>query len=147
MEYHFTDEEGFLLLKKKGKVVEDRCYETVHGPWRYFTVADESINLSERNYITIGTLESYQKVRDYFGKDKVIPVLIELDDGIRLQRAINREMKEDHPKYEELCRRFLSDSVDFSDIKINEAGISKSFVNDNLEECIDRIKKYLNENI
>lgn len=147
VEYHFTDEEGFLLLKKKGKVVEDRCYETVHGPWRYFTVADESINLSERNYITIGTLESYQKVRDYFGKEQVIPVLIELDDGIRLQRAINREMKEDHPKYEELCRRFLSDSVDFSDIKIKEAGISISFVNDNLEECIDRIKKYLNENI
>lgn len=143
VEYHFTNEKGFLKLQAEGKVVEDRCYETCHGPWRYFTVADESIDLNSNNYITIGTLESYKKVRDYFGKDKVVPVLIELDDGVRLTRALNREKKQDVPKYEELCRRFLADSRDFDDELIKKAKIKKRFKNDDLNQCLSEIKRYL----
>ena len=142
-EYHFTDEEGFKKLSDAGKVVEDRCYETCHGPWRYFTVADDSIDLSKNNYITIGTLESYRKVRDYFGREKVVPVLIELDDGIRLTRALNREKKQDDPKYEEMCRRFLADSIDFSDELIKKAKIKKRFKNEDLSLCLNEIKRYL----
>lgn len=142
-EYHFTDEAGFKRLLDAGKVVEDRCYETCHGPWRYFTVADDSIDLIKNNYITIGTLESYKKVRDYFGREKVVPVLIELDDGIRLTRALNREKKQDNPKYEEMCRRFLADSKDFSDELIKKAKIKKRFKNEDLSLCLDEIKRYL----
>lgn len=143
VEYHFTDEEGFESLRNQGKVVEDRCYETCHGPWRYFTVADESLNLDSQNYITIGTLESYKKVRDYFGKEKVVPVLIELDDGIRLTRALNREKKQDFPKYEEMCRRFLADSKDFDEELIKKAKIKKRFKNEDLNQCLSEIKRYL----
>lgn len=142
-EYHFVNEEGFNRLAKEGKVVEDRCYETIHGPWRYFTVADESIDLGKNSYITIGTLESFKKVREYFGKDKVVPVLIELDDGVRLQRAINREKKQEHPKYEELCRRFLADSKDFDEELIKKAKIKRRFKNEDLNACIRDIKSYL----
>ena len=45
--------------------------------------------------------------------------MIELDDGVRLQRALDREKAQDHPKYEEMCRRFLEDRgiplFDFAD--------------------------------
>lgn len=142
-EYHFVKEADFERLKEEGKIVEDRCYETCHGPWRYFTVADESINLDKQNFITIGTLESYKKVRDYFGKDKVVPVLIELDDGIRLTRALNREKKQENPKYEEMCRRFLADSKDFDEELIKKAKIKKRFKNEDLNSCIKAIKAYL----
>ena len=143
VEYHFVKEGDFKRLSKEGKVVEDRCYDTIHGPWRYFTVADESTDLEHFNYITIGTLESYKKVRDYFGKDRVIPVLIDLDDGIRLQRALNREKKQEHPKYEEMCRRFLADSKDFDEEMIKKAKIRKRFKNEDLNNCIKEIKAYL----
>lgn len=142
-EYHFVKESDFRRLCEEGRVVEDRCYETCHGPWRYFTVADESINLDSQNYITIGTLESFKKVREYFGKEKVVPVLIELDDGARLQRALNREKKQDHPKYEEMCRRFLADSKDFDEELIKKAKIKKRFKNEDLNNCIKDIKSYL----
>ena len=144
-EYFFTDEEGFEALEKSGRVIESRVYQTCHGLWRYFTVDDGQIDLTEKNYICIGTLESYESIRTYFGEEKLLPVLIELDDGVRLQRALNREKKQQFPKYEEMCRRFLTDSEDFAEDKVRRAGITKRFQNDNLEQCLSEIKKYISE--
>ena len=82
-------------------------------------------------------------ILNYFGGDKVKPVLITLDDGERLQRALDRERKQDEPKYEEMCRRFLADAVDFSEEKIKDARIERTFVNDDLERCIKEIADYI----
>jgi guanylate kinase len=71
--------------------------------------------------------------------------MIELDDGIRLQRALSREQAQENPKYEEMCRRFLADSEDFADEKIKEAGIERRFENDNLERCMREIKEYIQQ--
>lgn len=143
VEYYFTDEEGFQRLKKENKLIEDREYHTCHGLWRYFTVNDEQFLSEEDNYLMIGTLESYEKIRDYFGKEKMCPVLIELDDGIRLQRALDREKGQDNPKYQEMCRRFLADAEDFTEAKISNAGITKRFYNIELEKCFREIKEYV----
>ncbi len=141
-EYFFVDEEGFQTLKDKGTIIEDRCYPSAHGPWRYFTVDDGQFD-SEDNFITIGTIESYVKLCKYFGKDRLIPVLVELDDIDRLQRALNREKKQKTPKLKEMCRRFLADSEDFSEEKIAEAGITERFENINLRTCLDSIRAYI----
>lgn len=146
-EYFFTDDEGFAALEQNGRVVEHREYHTCHGVWRYFTVDDGRIDLERSNYICIGTLESYESIRAYFGKDRVVPVLIELDDGIRLQRALDREKKQKVPKYEELCRRFLADSRDFAEDKIKHAGVERRFLNENLEQCLAEIKNYISETL
>ena len=146
-EYHFTDDAGYEKLKAQGKVIESRAYHTYHGLWRYFTVDDGSIDLNRKNYLIIGTLESYVKTAEYFGKDQVIPVLLELDDGVRLQRALGRERKQENPRYEELCRRYLADAEDFSEEKIKAAGIRERFYNDNLKKCLAEIKKYIQNNL
>lgn len=142
-EYFFTDERGFENLKAQGKVIEDRAYHTYHGLWRYFTVDDGNIDLENNNYIIIGTLESYLKTREYFGKAKVLPILLEVDDGVRLQRALDRERRQENPKYEELCRRYLADAEDFSEEKIKKADITLRFSNENLEKCLSEIEEYL----
>ena len=147
VEYFFTDEEGFQRLLQSGKMIEDRAYHTVHGVWRYFTVDDGQIQLDSQSYIMIGTLESYQNMKKYFGEEKLLPVLIELDDGIRLQRALDRERQQEHPKYEEMCRRYLADSDDFSEEKIAEAGITRRFYNDDLQRCLGEIVEYIKENL
>ena len=110
VEYHFVDEKKMMDLEALGKVVERRSYDTVYGVWNYFTVDDEQIDLKNNDYIVIGTLESYEKIRDYYGFSVVCPIYIEVDDGDRLIRAISREKEQDNPKYEEMCRRFLADS-------------------------------------
>lgn len=147
VEYFFTDELGFQNLLAGGKVIEERAYNTFHGLWRYFTVDDGQIQLDSQNYVMIGTLEAYLKMKAYFGEEKLLPVLIELDDGVRLQRALNREKKQKTPKYEEMCRRFLADSADFSEEKIAEAGIKSRFYNDDLKSCLSEILKYIKSEI
>lgn len=146
-EYHFTDEIEYKRLEEQGVIIEARAYHTYHGLWRYFTVDDGKIDLSKENYLMIGTLESYVNTAEYFGKDKVLPVLLELDDGIRLQRALNRERKQKNPRYQELCRRYLADAEDFSEEKIEKAGIPERFSNDNLEKCIAEIKEYIQNSL
>ena len=143
-EYHFTDEDGYLRLKAAGKVVEERAYHTVHGLWRYFTVDDATLDLAHNDYlIAAGTLVAYAGIRDYYGADRVVSILIDVDDGVRLQRALNRERKQEHPKYEEMCRRFLADSEDFAPEKVRQAGISTVIQNEDLDLCLSEIIAYV----
>ncbi len=143
VEYFFTEEAAFRQLQEDGKVIESRAYHTCHGLWRYFTVNDRQLQDERRNYIIIGTLEAYRKLQDYFGKERMLPIMVELEDGTRLQRALDRERGQECPKYEEMCRRFLADSEDFSEEKIAEAGIDRRFQNDDLHRCLDEIRLYL----
>ena len=130
-------------LKAAGKIIECRGYRTVHGMWYYFTVADDRIDLNSQNYLVITTLEAYQKMAAYYGKDALIPIYLEVDDGLRLQRALDREREQKEPKYAELCRRFLADEEDFSTEKLREAGICRIFQNTNLDQTVDEIKAYI----
>lgn len=143
VEYYFCKEERLHELQAAGKVIELRAYNTVHGIWNYFTVDDHQIADEEKDYLLIGTLESYLKIRDYFGKDRVIPIYIEVEDGLRLQRALDRERSQSEPKYEEMCRRFLADAADFSEQKLSEAGITQRFVNQELKETKQNIKNFM----
>ncbi len=145
VEYFFVNEERYKELEAQGRVIEARTYDTFHGLWRYFTVDDGQMDLSKDNYILIGTLEAYKGLKKYFGQDKLLPIMIELDDGVRLQRALNREKKQAVPKYEEMCRRFLADSEDFSAEKIQEAGVDRSFANNELQQCLREIHDYLEQ--
>lgn len=145
VEYHFIEEEKYRRLVRDKKVIEARVYHTCHGIWRYFTVADAEIDLTRHSYLMIGTLEAYEKIKEFYGEDKVLPVMIELDDGERLQRALDRERTQDAPRYEEMCRRFLADAEDFSPDKMATAGIQHTFYNDELDICLQKIIDYLKE--
>ena len=139
-EYRFVTEEQLDAFEKSGKLVEKRVYETVAGPWIYATVDWEETDAESGSaVIGIGTLESYLKLRSYYGAERMLPVYIEVDDGTRLQRALDREKQQKDPNYAELCRRFLADQQDFSEEKLREAGILKRYRNDELPNCLARI--------
>ncbi|MFR2793770.1 MAG: guanylate kinase [Eisenbergiella sp.] len=142
-DYFFTDEAGLRRLQDEKKVIELRTYQTVLGPWHYFTVDDGQVNLAEYDYLMVGTLESYRTLRDYYSAENVVPIYIVVDDGLRLQRALDRERAQDEPKYAELCRRFLADEADFSEEKLAEAGIEKRFENTALEKCLEEIRAFV----
>lgn len=139
VEYHFTTEEGLEAFRKAGKVIECRTYQTVQGPWSYATVDDGGIDLQKADYLAIGTLESYEKIRDYFGKNRVIPLYITLDDGLRLERAIYRERQQKNPNYAELCRRFLADEADFAPENLKRLQVVRAYENQDLNACVEEL--------
>lgn len=141
-EYFFFTEEKFRTLESAGKIIESRCYRTRYGPWYYFTPDDGQIDLEKKDTLLIGTPESYLSLKDYFGKDRVVPIYIEVDDGERLLRALNRERAEKAPRYDELCRRFLADCGDFSEEKLAEAGIRTRFINDDADRTAEAVLRF-----
>lgn len=143
VDYHFSTDEELAQLKQQGKVIECRTYHTVYGDWNYFTADDGAIDLTEASSLTVGTLESYVSYRDYFGKDTVEPIYIEVDDEERLARALNRERQQKTPKYEEMCRRFLADQQDFSEEKLAAAGIARRFENLDIDETTKEIAEVI----
>ncbi len=145
-EYHFTDKETLDRLAAEDRVIEMRTYHTMRGDWHYFTVDDGQVDLDHYDYAVIGTLESYLMVRNFYGKEHVLPIYIEVDDGIRLMRAVKREMNQNPPHYTEVCRRFLADDEDFSEEHLKNAGITIRFANDELEKTIGAVKAYIQEN-
>ncbi len=142
VEYFFTSPEKLEELKNSGKIVELRTYETVLGPWSYFTMDDGQFDIhGEGDCLMIGTLESYEKMRRYYGNGALVPVYIEVPDGIRLLRAVRREEKQKAPNYREVCRRYLADEDDFSEEILSRLRIGKRFANTDLEACLEEILK------
>lgn len=145
VEYHFVGEDRLREMQEAGRVIEVRAYNTKCGVWTYFTADDGQIDLENKDYLVIGTLESFQALKKYFGEEKIVPIYIEVDDGVRLSRALEREQREKEPRYEEMCRRFLADSADFSEENLRRAGIRKRFVNMELERCLEEIGAYIKD--
>lgn len=146
-EYHFVDDDTAKRLENENKIIEIRCYDTVFGVWKYFMADDGQIDLaSGKRYIVIGTLEAYDKFCEYYGNEHIMPIYIEVDDGVRLIRAVKREMEQENPHYEELCRRFLADAKDFSEENIRKSGITRRFANNGeFDDCVDEIRQALKE--
>ena len=145
-EYYFTSEDRLKQLREEGKIIEERTYQSILGPWTYFTVDDGQIDVnSDDSYLMIGTLESYEKTRNYYGAGIMVPIYIEVEDGKRLLRALEREDKQKEPKYAELCRRYLADEEDFKEDNLARCGIERRFLNDDLEMCLRDILDVVRE--
>lgn len=140
VEYYFINEYILDEYREKNKIIEERRYDTVNGPWHYCTIDDNQINLEVNNYLLIVTLEAYKNIKMHFGEENVFPFYIELDDGIRLERALKREREQQNSNYDELCRRFLADNNDFSSNNLKACNIEKFYINDTLTKCVNNIK-------
>ena len=78
----------------------------------------------------------------------MVPVYIEAEDLLRLERSIKREKKQEFPNYDEVCRRYLADQQDFSEDKIQKAGIQRRFSNNqDRQVCMDQVAEYIKQRI
>ncbi|MCI6497937.1 MAG: guanylate kinase [Lachnospiraceae bacterium] len=142
-EYHFVDEAKMNEMDINGKIIEKRAYDTVYGVWNYFTADDENVKIDRNNYMVIGTLDSYEQLRAYYGEKKVMPIYIEVEDGERLARALEREREQDEPKYSEMCRRYLADEQDFNAERLEKLGIKRKYFNNDIQQCMSQIKEQI----
>ncbi len=146
VEYFFTGREELERQLASGKVIESRIYQTIAGPWTYYTVDDGQFDVADdESCLMIGTLESYEKMCAYFEAGKMVPVYIEVPDGIRLLRAVKREENQKKPNYREVCRRYLADEKDFSEENLERLGITKRYQNTDMEMCLEEILRDLDK--
>ena len=146
VEYFFTGREELERQLTSGKVIESRTYQTIAGPWTYYTVDDGQFNVADdESCLMIGTLESYEKMCTYFESGKMVPVYIEVPDGIRLLRAVKREENQKKPNYREVCRRYLADEKDFSEENLERLGVTKRYQNTDMEICVEEILRDLDK--
>lgn len=142
-EYYFVSEIEMEQMKERGQIVECRCYQTVKGPWYYFTAEDGQIDFAKGDFVLISTLEGYEKLRLFYGEEKVVPLYIEVDDVLRMERSLARERQQEKPCVAEVCRRFLADEEDFSEENLKRLGIIRRIPNISLEEAMREIEEVL----
>lgn len=145
-EYYFVTKEEMYEMRENGKIIECREYDTVLGPWFYFTADDGQLDFDKGDYILISTLEGYEKLQAAFGIGSIVPVYIEVDDLERLERAVRGERSQVSPCAPELCRRFLADEEDFSEERLQMAGIEMRIVNEDLETAVENVEKLIRGN-
>ena len=156
-DYNFITKEEFYELEKQNKIMENRKYNVINAEgkkdiWIYTTVDDNQWK-RDGDFLSVGTLESYVSIQKYLSAHpernlKLLPVYISIDEEERWTRAVLRERKQEKPNYEEMDRRIAADNIDFSDEKLEQAGITKkqTFYNYDLDECVDKIVDYIKEN-
>ena len=118
-EYHFISDIKFKTLIESNKMLE----YTKFNNWYYGTY----INELDKNKINIGIFNP-EGVRNiilsYHQYIDILPVWIKTPEKTRLLRSLKRE---NNPDCTEICRRFLADQKDFSNIDFDY----EIFLNDN----------------
>ena len=105
-DYYFIDTEFFAQKILNGSMLE----ATTFNNWGYGTPIDsleeDKINIGVFNITGIDCLLQDPRL-------EVTTIYVRVSDKERLIRILNRE---ENPNCEEICRRFLADRKDFSDI-------------------------------
>lgn len=131
--YHFVTEEQLRRYEEEGQVIEKRVYQTTQGPWTYFTLRFEL----DTDRLLITTLEGACALMDCCGPEAVQVIYLSVDDRTRLLRYIDRESRQKHPDYAEVCRRFLADQTDFSEERLAQLPHLRTInTGAGIEECL-----------
>ena len=139
--YRFVNEEFIAEKEREGVLIEKSVRDTEYGPALYATIDDGSITFNNGSYLAIRDPAGAQKIKEYYGAKNVVVIHIVVDDGIRLMRALTREMTQPYPKYADMCNRYLDDERDFANVQCD-------FVCENVDlfKCVEELKKIIKEN-
>ena len=140
--YKFVNSDEYFSMCQDGKIMEARGYQVANGEeWFYGTLNPDELN-PKGIYISAGPLQAFESIRNLYGSD-VIPIYLDVTDRNLILRSIQREVPDSGVMYKEICRRFISDTEDFSEERLNSIGIDpKLRVNANLTkiEVLTKVK-------
>lgn len=134
-DYYFVSDS--IALSSKEKSVYFEGFKVSNGVWYYYY---NPVKLGSKDYyVCIATPETYKKFVRYYGGENIVPIEIVADERTCLLRSIDRELLSSNPNYKEVCRRFLSDSIDYEDLCCP----NRFFNNGDRKDCIDSVNKLL----
>ncbi len=141
LNYHFVTVQEMEQMEAAGQIIERRTYQTTQGPWHYFTAAAAALDPSA-DYLLITTPAALPAIVAYFGEGRVVGVLLEAEDQIRLERSIRREAGQPRPDFAEVCRRYLADEKDFAG-PLFQGVMRQGYIDANCspEDCLHQLRQ------
>ena len=127
VDYHYVDNKHFD--ENKDDFIEMREYEVYDGSiWKY-GYKKSSFNDKNKDYLVVIETEGYKAFKNYFGKDKIKPILINSQIGdlyLRLQK------RGDNPKEIELQKLGLcvlgeQQQIEFKN-RLTRVSVEETFV-------------------
>ena len=138
-DYFFVPQKTFKSYIEDHLMLEYTCFNGwYYGTHKYTLIRNinNNINIGVFNPDGIRTLLTKSDI-------ETLPVWIKVNDKIRLLRSLNREQ---NPNCEEICRRFLTDKEDFSNIEFDYEIFLNNSDKDNYHGFFNRpkIKEFIN---
>lgn len=145
IEYKFVSNDEFNNLYALNKLMEHRKYtmnavdkDATLDVYYGLLLPEDDVQYS----IAIGTYNAFIDISKSYGdKYHIVPIFISISDSERLFRMITREISLDNPNFREVVRRFFSDKDAYASIDFGL--FSRTFVNINLEKCVNNINEYI----
>lgn len=118
MDYHFVEKEVMLKMKEKDKFIETRDYIVANNETWYYGISKDEIDLNDDNiYITILDFQGLKTFENYFGKEKILSIFLDVDARTRVIRSLKREGNIDDMQVLEVARRLLDDNINVKPAK------------------------------
>lgn len=141
VEYYFDsykDYEGYL---SKSKIISN----IVRNNWHYYVIYDDIDKCGGDCILSNACPEIFKDLRCVYG-NSIVPIYIGMsDNGVRLGRMLKREKGLKNPDYNEMCRRYISDEVDYSHDVLECLKIDRMFENNDIDSCVSGISRYIYE--
>lgn len=120
-EYFFRLPEVFASYIANDRLIEYRIYETlVDGKPDRWCYGLEKRELDEaKDYVTIMDLKGLEALKNYYGKENILPIYLKATDELRKNRCIDRG---DYNKTE-WNRRLKADRIDFSKENLDKSDV------------------------
>lgn len=140
VDYHFISEKEFLKKVEQNFFTEYKAYNTKFGTW-YYGSAREDIERAGNNDIIILTPDGYRDViKEYPNLEHRLVYIYTNNKTIK-----NRLMKRGDKK-EEAERRLKQDYTDFRGVENLADRIVYNNENDKIDDVVDKLRSYLEEN-
>ena len=116
-EYHFVTPNEFQILKKAGKLVEERSYHTMFAGQSqtvHYGLLGAELN-PDKKYAVILDIEGIKALKSYFPEENIQTFYLDADDNTRTSRCLKRGDYD----FTEWNRRLAADNIDFSPEKLS----------------------------
>lgn len=117
IDYHFITKEQFN---------RDDFIEVADYCGHYYGLRKCDVDISNQDMIVVVEPNGYYQLKDYFGKDNIIAIYLEVPDKERLLRSLYREP---NPNVESICKRLLNDKETFKEF--DDCGMYRVYPMDN----------------
>ena len=130
--YFITEKELFKqILENPHQILEYTTFNDWYYGTSYSSLNPDKINVGVFNLTGIRRLLSFKDIIE------TLPVWIQANEKTRLLRSLKREQ---NPNCEEICRRFLADKKDFSNINFDYEIFLNDSDKDNYYRILNRPK-------